>query len=207
MDISEQVRLEELEERTAEALDAAEKANIALKESLENQQAMNEELTASYETQQSLNEELMAMNDNLSKEQEKLQHHLQVIQGLGDEYFSILLVNFENNHVMAYRTEGEDGQDIAHFLNEGLDKWTEFASAYVERTVLSEDREAFYDSLSKVAKEMPDHYSHVYRKLRDGGISYLEARLIMVKDEKGRNMGVIGTRAVDNILAEIRMNK
>ena len=46
----------------------------------------------------------------------QIQEREAIIQGLGDVYYSVLLVDYQNDHVTVYRHEDEDGQDIADYF-------------------------------------------------------------------------------------------
>ncbi len=135
----------------------------------------------------------------LEQTNSQMEEQLEVIEGLGSEYFSILLVDSLNDTVIPYRTEGEEGIIISDFFNRGSHCWSELIQVYAESLVLKEDRSAFVEYLSFKSEK---DFSFNYRMIKDTGTSWLQVQVAHVERKDGRHIAVIGTKNVDELVRE-----
>ncbi len=127
------------------------------------------------------------------------EEHLEVIEGLGSEYFSILLVDGIKDTVVPYRTQGEEGAIISEFFLKGGSRWSALIQEYTQSLVLEEDRAAFIESFN--FKDDKD-FSFNYRMIKDDGTSWLQVKIAFVERKDGTNIAVIGTKNVDELVRE-----
>ncbi len=127
------------------------------------------------------------------------EEHLEVIEGLGSEYFSILLVDSLNDTVVPYRTEGEEGAIISEFFIKGGRSWSALILEYTESLVLEEDRAAFIDCFNF---EDEKDFSFNYRMIKDDGTAWLQVKIAFVQRKDGTKIAVIGTKNVDELVSE-----
>ncbi len=135
----------------------------------------------------------------LEQANSQMEEQLEVIEGLGSEYFSILLFDSLQNTIIPYRTEGEAGAVIAEFINREDLKWPALIQAYADALVLEEDRSDFMEYLCQHFKK---DCTFNYRMKKDNGTPWLQVQLVHVKRKDGRNIAVIGTRNVDELMRE-----
>ena len=135
----------------------------------------------------------------LEQANSRMEEQLEVIEGLGSEYFSILLVDSVNDTVIPYRTKGEEGNIISEFFSRGGRNWSELIRIYADSLVLEEDRADFMECLCfKIKKDCTFNY----RLIKDSGISWLQVRVAYVERKDGTNIAVIGTKNVDELVRE-----
>ncbi len=135
----------------------------------------------------------------LEQANSQMEKHLEVIEGLGSEYFSILLVDSLNDTVTPYRTKGEEGNIISEFFNKGGRNWSALIQIYADSLVLEEDRSEFMEYLcSKIEKDCTFNY----RLIKENGTSWLQVRVAYVERKDGTNIAVIGTKNVDELVRE-----
>ncbi|MDD6810414.1 MAG: response regulator [Lachnospiraceae bacterium] len=132
----------------------------------------------------------------------------EIIEGLGSEYYSILLVNPETDTVTTYRAEEDDGQAIADHFSRYNNCWSKGVHSYSEELVSERSRGEFVEKLSldRIKKNGGD-YSFTYEKLMDDGIMYLQARVAFVREKNGGFVAVIGTRNVDDLIKKERQQE
>ena len=132
----------------------------------------------------------------------------EIIEGLGSEYYSVLLVDPETDTVTTFRAEDEDGRQItAHFRKYG-NCWSKGLRSYAEELVSDASRAEFIEKLSldHIRSDGTD-YSLTYEKLTDNGIIYLQARVSFVHEKDGGLAVVIGTRNVDDLIKKERQQE
>ncbi len=135
----------------------------------------------------------------LEQANSRMEEQLEVIEGLGSEYFSILLVDSLKDTVIPYRTEGEEGNTISEFFNKGGRNWSALIQVYADSLVLEEDRSEFMEYLSfKIKKDC----SFNYRMIKATGTLWLQVRVAYVERKDGTNIAVIGTKNVDDLVRE-----
>jgi len=135
----------------------------------------------------------------LERTNSQIESQLEVIEGLGSEYFSILLVDILNDTVTPYRTEGEEGTTISDFFDRGGRNWSELIQVYADSLVLEEDRSAFMEYLCfKINKDC----SFNYRMVKGANTLWLQVRVAYVERKDGAHIAVIGTKNIDELVKE-----
>lgn len=129
----------------------------------------------------------------------KMEEQLEVIKGLGSDYFSILLVDSLNDTVIPYRTEGEEGNVISDFFSRGSQSWSALIKEYADLLVLQEDRSAFQKYFRFKSEK---DFSFNYRMIKDSGTVWLQVQVAYVKRKNGTKIAVIGTKNVDELVRE-----
>ena len=126
----------------------------------------------------------------------------EIIEGLGSEYYSILLVDVATDTVSTYRAYGEDGEAIDRHFDNNLRHWTDGVKSYAMHLVVDDDKVHFLEELSlPYIKDNRGHdYSFTYGKKLDGDIFYLQARVAYVDTSDGGWVAVVGTRNIDDLI-------
>ncbi|MGN0364851.1 MAG: response regulator [Suilimivivens sp.] len=132
----------------------------------------------------------------------------EIIEGLGSEYYSVLLVDPDTDTVTTYRAEDEDGRAIKDYFRRYKNCWSKGMRSYAEELVSERSRSEFMEKLSleHIRADGKD-YSLTYEKLTDGGIMYLQARVAFVQENDGGFVVVIGTRNVDDLIKKERQQE
>ena len=86
--------------------------------------------------------------DEIVKREKVLELQREIIEGLGKEYFSVLLLELDSGQIFSYREVGENGKQIADFCREYENQWCELLPAYADEIVTDESRENFLKQLS-----------------------------------------------------------
>lgn len=142
------------------------------------------------------------------KQNAELEMQREIIQGLGSEYYSVLLVNPKTDEVAVYRAEEEDGRAIQDYIFRQDYCWSRVIDGYSKELVSDASREEFHEKLSlSHIKDGGEDYSFTYEKLTDNGIKYLQLRVSFVHSKDGALMAVIGTRNVDDLIKKERMQE
>ncbi len=143
---------------------------------------------------------LMAIRGDKEKEllqQAALEEQMAVITGLAAEYFSVMLVDYQNDTVRVYRENGDEGRRIGSFIS-GYKSWSKAVRAYADRFVPKEEREVFCKALSnEYIAENTEEYSFNYTLTSENGVSHLQFKVAYAKDKKGCQFAVVGTKNVD----------
>ncbi|MDO4486674.1 MAG: response regulator [Bacillota bacterium] len=142
------------------------------------------------------------------KQTREMELQREIIEGLGTEYYSVLLVNPNMDTVTVYRAEEEDGLAIKEYILKQDSCWSRVISGYSEEMVSDASRSEFIEKLSlKHIQEDGEDYSFTYEKLTDNGIIYLQARVSFVHAKDGSLMAVVGTRNVDDLIMKERQQE
>ena len=132
----------------------------------------------------------------------------EIIEGLGWEYYSVLLVDPDTDTVTSYRAEGEDGHAITDYLNKYQNHWSKGMLSYAKELVSEASRDEFVKKLSlEHMRSSQKAYSLTYEKLTAAGIIYLQARVSFVQKAEGGFVAVIGTRNVDDLIKKERQQE
>ena len=125
----------------------------------------------------------------------------EIIEGLGSEYYSVLLVNPDTDVVTTYRAEEAEGRAIEAYFRRYGNCWFKGILAYSEEMISEASRSEFLEKLSlKHIQEDGNEYSFTYEKLTEDGIIYLQARVSFVHEKDGGLVAVVGTRNVDDLI-------
>ena len=138
----------------------------------------------------------------------ELEAQSEIIEGLGSEYYSVLLVNPETDTVTTYRAEDEEGRAIANYFRRHNYCWSKGIQSYSQEMVSEQSRDEFLEKLSlEHIRADGEAYSFTYEKLEDDGIVYLQARVAFVQEKDGRFVAVVGTRNVDDLIKKERQQE
>ena len=142
------------------------------------------------------------------KQTKEMEMQREIIEGLGFEYYSVLLVDPDTDTVTTYRAEGEDGRAITDYLNKYHNHWSKGMLNYAEELVSEGCRDEFVKKLSlEHMRSNEKAYSLTYEKLTDAGIIYLQARVSFVQKGDGGFVAVVGTRNVDDLIKKERQQE
>ena len=137
-----------------------------------------------------------------------LETQSEIIEGIGSEYYSVLLVDPETDTVTTYRAQDEDGRAIAEHFRKHIGCWSKGLRSYAEELVSEESRGEFIEKLSldHIRADGKD-YSLTYEKHTDDGTIYLQARVAFVEKKDGGFVAVVGTRNVDDLIKKERQQE
>ena len=146
--------------------------------------------------------------DEIVKREKVLELQREIIEGLGKEYFSVLLLELDSGQIFSYREVGENGKQIADFCRKYENKWCELLPAYADEIVTDESRENFLDQLSFDALcSNQDDFSMTYEFKKGDSIIYYQTRIAYVYKKDRSRVAVIGTRNIDDLIKKERMQE
>lgn len=146
--------------------------------------------------------------DEIVKREKVLELQREIIEGLGKEYFSILLLELDSGQIFSYREVGENGKCIADFCRKYENQWCAFLPAYADEIVTDESRENFLDQLSLDALcSNQDDFSMTYEFKMGNRIIYHQTRIVYVYKKDRSRVAVIGTRNIDDLIKKERMQE
>lgn len=146
--------------------------------------------------------------DEIVKREKVLELQREIIEGLGKEYFSVLLLELDSGQIFSYREVGENGKRIADFCRKYGNQWCELLPAYADEIVTDESRENFLDQLSLDALcSKQDDFSMTYEFKMGDRIIYHQTRIAYVYKKDRSRVAVIGTRNIDDLIKKERMQE
>lgn len=146
--------------------------------------------------------------DEIVKREKVLELQREIIEGLGKEYFSVLLLELDSGQIFSYREVGENGKRIADFCRKYGNQWCELLPAYADEIVTDESRENFLDQLSLDALcSNQDDFSMTYEFKMGDHIIYHQTRIAYVYKKDRSRVAVIGTRNIDDLIKKERMQE
>lgn len=146
--------------------------------------------------------------DEIVKREKVLELQREIIEGLGKEYFSVLLLELDSGQIFSYREVGENGKRIADFCRKYGNQWCELLPAYADEIVTDERRENFLDQLSLDALcSKQDDFSMTYEFKTGDRIIYHQTRIAYVYKKDRSRVAVIGTRNIDDLIKKERMQE
>ena len=146
--------------------------------------------------------------DEIVKREKVLELQREIIEGLGKEYFSVLLLELDSGQIFSYREVGENGKRIADFCRKYGNQWCELLPAYADEIVTDESRENFLDQLSLDALcSNQDDFSMTYEFKMGDRILYHQTRIAYVYKKDRSRVAVIGTRNIDDLIKKERMQE
>ena len=146
--------------------------------------------------------------DEVIKRERVLELQREIIEGLGKEYFSVLLLELDSGQIFSYREVGENGKRIADFCRKYENQWCELLPAYADEIVTDESRENFLDQLSLDAlRSNQDDFSMTYEFKTGDRILYHQTRIAYVYKKDRSRVAVIGTRNIDDLIKKERMQE
>lgn len=146
--------------------------------------------------------------DEIVKREKVLELQREIIEGLGKEFFSVLLLELDSGQIFSYREVGENGKRIADFCRKYGNQWCELLPAYADEIVTDESRENFLDQLSLDALcSNQDDFSMTYEFKMGDRIIYHQTRIAYVRKKDRSRVAVIGTRNIDDLIKKERMQE
>ena len=146
--------------------------------------------------------------DEVIKRERVLELQREIIEGLGKEYFSVLLLELDSGQIFSYREVGENGKRIADFCRKYGNQWCELLPAYADEIVTDESRENFLDQLSLDALcSKQDDFSMTYEFKTGDRIIYHQTLIAYVRKKDRSRVAVIGTRNIDDLIKKERMQE
>lgn len=146
--------------------------------------------------------------DEIVKREKVLELQREIIEGLGKEYFSVLLLELDSGQIFSYREVGENGKRIADFCRKYENQWCALLPAYADEIVTDESRENFLDQLSLDAlRSNQDDFSMTYEFKMGDRILYHQTRIAYVYKKDRSRVAVIGTRNIDDLIKKERMQE
>ena len=146
--------------------------------------------------------------DEIVKREKVLELQREIIEGLGKEYFSVLLLELDSGQIFSYREVGENGKRIADFCRKYGNQWCALLPAYADEIVTDESRENFLDQLSLDALcSKQDDFSMTYEFKTGDRILYHQTRIAYVYKKDRSRVAVIGTRNIDDLIKKERMQE
>ena len=146
--------------------------------------------------------------DEIVKREKVLELQREIIEGLGKEYFSVLLLELDSGQIFSYREVGENGKRIADFCRKYGNQWCALLPAYADEIVTDESRENFLDQLSLDALcSNQDDFSMTYEFKMGDRIIYHQTRIAYVYKKDRSRVAVIGTRNIDDLIKKERMQE
>lgn len=104
-----------------------------------------------------------------------------IIQGLGEVYYSVLLVDYQHDHVTVFRHEEEAGQDIADLFAKYDFCWSEGLAQYCLDLASEDSCETLKRALSVENLEQAETgFSVNYQRKSGNSLQYLEAMVASV---------------------------
>ena len=108
------------------------------------------------------------------KQTREMEAQREIIEGLGSEYYSVLLVDPERDTVTTYRAEEDEGRAVAEYFRRHDNCWSKGLYSYAQEHLTEKSREEFLEKLSlDYIRAGGKDYSLTYEKLTDNGIIYL----------------------------------
>ena len=137
--------------------------------------------------------------EGASQVSEMLKRQEAIIQGLGEVYYSVLLVDYDRDRVTVYRHEDEDGRDIADYFAKYDFRWSAGIEQYCTDLVAEGSGETLRQALSlENLQKAREGFSVNYQKKTKEGLRYLEARVAFAEKSDGSRVAIVGTRSVED---------
>ena len=146
--------------------------------------------------------------DEIIKKEQEIELQREIIEGLGKEYFSVLVVELDKDRVFSYRESGENGKIIADFCRKCSNRWSKIIPSYA-KTMVSDNTNGEFEKhldLEALCSQKED-YSMTYEFKTETGIKYHQVRVAYVKQEDGTRVAVVGTRNIDSLIKKERMQE
>ena len=132
----------------------------------------------------------------------------EIIEGLGSEYYSVLLVNPETDTVAFYRTSAEHTDSTNELLYRNRNCWSMLMQCYAAEQVSERSRAEYMEKLSlEYIRARDEDYSVNVEVLMDGEFHYIQLRVAYVHETDGSHVVVIGTRDVDDLIRKERQQE
>lgn len=135
----------------------------------------------------------------IQEEKEKEIAQTEIIDGLGSEYFSILIVDYKKDTVISYREEGEAGKKIASCFKKYGGSWSKSMTDYCQNMIASDSTQRIYNLVNvENFKKKQEDFTFVYPQIMSKNeVRYLQVHVAFVKRIEGDYVAILGTKDVD----------
>ena len=142
------------------------------------------------------------------KQNEKMETQREIIEGLGAEYFSVLLVDPEADSVTVFRERESGGESIGAFCRDHGNSWSRFVTDFARECLSEASHDEFVEKLSlDHIRAGGEAYSLTYEYLTPDGIVYYQGRVAFVHKADDTIAVVVGTRNVDDLIKKERQQE
>lgn len=142
------------------------------------------------------------------KQTRQLEMQREIIEGLGSEYYSVLLVNPETDTVSFYRSSTEHTASTNDILFRSQNCWSTHMQNYAAEQVSEGSRAEYLEKLSlEYIRARDEDYSVTVEVRIDGEYHYIQLRVTYVHETDGGRVVVIGTRDVDDLIQKERQQE
>lgn len=142
------------------------------------------------------------------KQNQEMEMQREIIEGLGAEYFSVLLVDPEKDEVTVFREREAGGESIGAFCRDHGNSWSRFVTDFARECLSEASRDEFVEKLSlEHIRAGGKAYSLTYEYLTPDGIVYYQGRVAFVHKEDDTMAVVVGTRNVDDLIKKERQQE
>ena len=142
------------------------------------------------------------------KQTKEMEMQREIIEGLGSEYYSVLLVNPETDTVSFYRSASGHTASTNDILSRSQYCWSTLMQNYAAEQVSEGSRAEYLEKLSLTyIRARDEDYSVTVEVLVDGEYHYIQLRVAYVHETDGTRAVVIGTRDVDDLIRKERQQE
>ena len=142
------------------------------------------------------------------KQTKEMEMQREIIEGLGSEYFSVLLVDLKTEQVAIFRGEGVTGQRIAAICQNNNNCWTGIVSSYGQELVSDISRSEFMEKLSlDYIRSREKEYTMIYEYVKESGVVYYQFKVAFVHKSDGTRAAIVATRNVDALIKKERLQE
>ena len=135
------------------------------------------------------------------KQDKEMEMQREIITALGYDYFSVLLVDLEKDHVTIFRQRSLNGKSIADLCAKYHNCWSEFIPNYARERVSDASYDEFMEKLSlDYIRSAKESYISVYEYVSDDGIVYYQIKVAFVQKQDGHRVAVVSTKNIDKII-------
>ena len=135
------------------------------------------------------------------KQDKEMEMQREIITALGYDYFSVLLVDPEKDHVTIFRQRSLNGKSIADLCAKYHNCWSEFIPNYAKERVSDASYDEFMEKLSlDYIRSAKESYISVYEYVSDDGIVYYQIKVAFVQKQDGHRVAVVSTKNIDKII-------
>ena len=135
------------------------------------------------------------------KQDKEMEMQREIITALGYDYFSVLLVDLEKDHVTIFRQRSLNGKSIADLCAKYHNCWSEFIPNYARERVSDASYDEFMEKLSlDYIQSAKESYVSIYEYVSDDGIVYYQIKVSFVQKQDGHRVAVVSTKNIDEII-------
>lgn len=142
------------------------------------------------------------------KQTREMEVQREIIEGLGSEYDSVLVVDPNADTVNFLRIADEHVDSTKQLLSREGNSWTKVMQTYVKEQVSENSRAEYSEKMSlEYIRSRNEDYSVTVEVLMNGEYHYIQLRVAYVHATDGSHVAVIGTRNVDDLIKKERQQE